>query len=316
MSSSSAAGFSGLEAARGLARRGAHVTVIEHESRLMARQLDETGGKLLAEEIEALGMAVVTGMAVGLDRWPLRRRERYPGEPQAPLLRQRRDLHRHQANFEMARDAGLSVGRAIKVDSRMRTSHPDIYAVGECAEFDGQVFGLVGPGLEQADIAVGDIAGETRSYSGSVLATRLKVVDVDIFSMGDVEQLEQRLDVQTAAYRKPDQGLYYLLALRRGAFDRCAGGRSLSGSQPGAAGGQGAPARLAVAAPAVSRRRTALGRCAAAIGRRMAGRRHHLQLHRRHARAHRRGDRDRLPVLCRCQARDRRLDRMRVMPAA
>jgi nitrite reductase (NADH) large subunit len=209
-------GLLGLEAARGLARRGAHVTVVEHESRLMARQLDETGGKLLAEEIEALGMGVVTGMAVasidgrfGVESVTLANRK--PLSCDSVVI-----CTGIRPNFEMARDAGLSVGRAIKVDSRMRTSDPDIYAVGECAEFGGQVFGLVGPGLEQADIAVADIAGEARTYSGSVLATRLKVADVDIFSMGDVEQLEQRLDVQTVTYRRPDQGLYYLLALRRG----------------------------------------------------------------------------------------------------
>ena len=98
-----------------------------------------------------------------------------------------------RANFEMARDAGLAVGRGIKVDAQMRTSDPDIYAVGECAEFDGHVFGLVGPGLEQADGRGGvNMAGEAASYAGSVPATRLKVVGIDIFSMGDVEQLDQR----------------------------------------------------------------------------------------------------------------------------
>ena len=73
-----------------------------------------------------------------------------------------------------------------------RRRDPDIYAVGECAEHNGNVYGLVAPGLEQAAVAAAHIAGEAASYRGSVPTTKLKVVGTDVFSMGDVEQLDQR----------------------------------------------------------------------------------------------------------------------------
>jgi nitrite reductase (NADH) large subunit len=209
-------GLLGLEAARGFARRGAHITVVEHESHLMARQLDLTGGQLLGRQIEAMGMTVRTGMSVkeidgdgSVEGVILGNGERIACDSVVICTGIR-------ANSNMALDAGLAVGRGIKVNAQMRTNDPDIYAVGECAEFEGHIFGLVGPGLEQAEIAVADIAGDAASYSGSVPATRLKVVGVDIFSLGDVEQVGQRTDIETVTYEKPDQGVYTLLATRRG----------------------------------------------------------------------------------------------------
>lgn len=209
-------GLLGLEAARGLAVRGAHITIVEHERHLMARQLDHEGGLLLARQIEVLGMSVRAGLAVKsidgngiVEAVNLADGETIPCDSVVICTGIR-------ANYEMARDAGLAVGRGIKVDAGMRTSDPDIYAVGECAEFEGHIFGLVGPGLEQADTAVKNIAGEEAQYSGSVPVTRLKVVGVDIFSMGDIEQLDQRPDLRTITYENADSGNYVLLALKRG----------------------------------------------------------------------------------------------------
>jgi nitrite reductase (NADH) large subunit len=109
----------------------------------------------------------------------------------------------------------------------MQTSDPDIYAAGECAEHDGNVYGLVAPGLEQAAIVAAHVSGEAASYRGSVPSTKLKVIGTDVFSMGDVEQLDQRTDVRTLAWSDPKAGLY-----RRLVFDR---GRLLAGwvSAPG-----------------------------------------------------------------------------------
>jgi nitrite reductase (NADH) large subunit len=209
-------GLLGLEAARGLASRGAQITVVEHERHLMPRQLDHEGGLGLADQIEALGINVRAGVAV--------KSIEGDGIVEAVTLADGESIACDsvvictgiRANYEIARDAGLVVGRGIKVDAQMCTSDQDIYAAGECAEFEGHIFGLVGPGLEQADVAATSIAGEEARYSGSVPVTRLKVVGVDIFSMGDVEQLDQRPDVQTVTYKKPENGTYYLLALQRG----------------------------------------------------------------------------------------------------
>lgn len=209
-------GLLGLEAARGMAVRGVEITIVEHERHLMARQLDHGAGRLLAREIEAMGIAVRTGCGV--------RAIGGHSAVESVMFTNGESLVCDsvilctgiRSNIELARDVGLAYGRGIKVDACMRTSDPDIYAVGECAEFQGHIYGLVGPGLEQAAIAAANIAGEKASYAGSVPATKLKVVGIDVFSLGDVEQLEQRTDVETIIYEPPGSSSYRLLVLKHG----------------------------------------------------------------------------------------------------
>jgi nitrite reductase (NADH) large subunit len=209
-------GLLGLEAARGMARRGAETWVVEHERHLMARQLDARAGALLVRDIAGLGLAVRSGRSVkriaGRERVEaieLSDGERVPCDTVILCTGIR-------ANIELARDIGLAVGRGIKVSASMQTTDPDIYAVGECAEFDGHIYGLVGPGFEQALVAAAHIAGEPATYAGSVPATKLKVVGTDVFSMGDVDQLEQRTDVVSQSFEDKDGKAYRRLVLRRG----------------------------------------------------------------------------------------------------
>ncbi|MBO6548067.1 MAG: FAD-dependent oxidoreductase [Rhizobiales bacterium] len=208
-------GLLGLEAARGMANRKIETIVVEHETRLMARQLDDGAGALLASQIEALGLTVKTGLSVkkinGTDR------------VESITLSNGEEIECDtlivctgiRANMEIARDAGLAVGRAISVDQYLQTSDPDIYAIGECAEYKGHVYGLVGPGLEQAAITANNISGETESYSGSLPTTKLKVVGSDVFSMGDVEQLAERIDIDTITYENKDKSIYRRLILQK-----------------------------------------------------------------------------------------------------
>lgn len=209
-------GLLGLEAARGMATRGVETFVVEHERRLMARQLDQAGGELLAKQIESIGLTVLTGCAVR----EITGNGRVEGIEFSNGQRLSCDTiivcTGIRANMEMALEAGLAVGRGIKVNERLECSLPDIYAVGECAEFDGNVYGLVGPGLEQAIIAAKCIAGEEASYAGSLPSTKLKVVGSDVFSMGDVEQLSERIDIETVAFEQQDKGYYRKLVLKKG----------------------------------------------------------------------------------------------------
>jgi nitrite reductase (NADH) large subunit len=209
-------GLLGLEAARGMAARGTETWVIEHERHLMVRQLDERAGALLARDIAALGITVRTGKSV----------TRITGNARVEAIEL---SHGEQvscdtvilctgirANIELARDIGLAVGRGIKVSATLQTSDPDIYAAGECAEFEDHIYGLVGPGFEQALTAAAHIAGEPTSYAGSVPATKLKVVGTDVFSMGDVEQLDQRNDVKAASFEGKEGSAYRKLVIQRG----------------------------------------------------------------------------------------------------
>jgi nitrite reductase (NADH) large subunit len=88
-------------------------------------------------------------------------------------------------NAEIARTAGLTVNRGIVVDDRLETSARGIYAIGECAEHNGQCYGIVEPAYEHARVLAQCLVGSDQCYSGSVLATNLKVSGVRVFSAGD-----------------------------------------------------------------------------------------------------------------------------------
>lgn len=183
-------GLLGLEAARAMQRFNTEVCVIEHYSRLMMRQLDEGAAQHLLRHVTALGIEVVLNDGV--------RRVLGEGAATGVQLRSERVIACDtvlvatgiRPTIELARGAGLHVGRGIRVDDRMLTSDPHIYAVGECAEHRGRVYGIVAPGFEQAAVVAHSIAGGRANYRGSVVATRLKVLNLPVFSVGTVTEEE------------------------------------------------------------------------------------------------------------------------------
>ena len=207
-------GLLGLESARAMARHHTEVWVVEHNDRLMPRQLDTEGAALLKARVEALGIRVRLGDGVTAilgDREVSGIRLRSGAIIACDTVVVATGI---RPNIRLALDAGIAVGRGIKVDDAMRTSDPRIYAVGECAEHRGVVYGLVAPGFEQAGVAAHALAGGQSRYPGSVAATRLKVLSTPVFSMGEIGA-EQPLDgVREAVYR--DAVGYRKLMLRRG----------------------------------------------------------------------------------------------------
>jgi len=207
-------GLLGLEAARGMRRKGCTVTVIEHEPQLMPRQLDKAGGETLAAAIAALGVEVRTGTAV----------KRISGTHRVEGLVLAGDATLAcdtviictgvRANTALAKSAGLNAARGILVDDRMQTSDPDIYAVGECAEHDGKVVGLVGPGYAQAEAAARAIAGHDANYIPVQDATKLKVIGADVFSAGPIPQLDAGVAIKSYVWRDGDS--YRRIFLDRG----------------------------------------------------------------------------------------------------
>lgn len=210
-------GLLGLEAARAMAAQGARVCVVEHEMRLMPRQLDAAAAGLLAARLEALGVSCLTGVRVEEVLAPA-------GAVTGLRLSTGETLAADtlvvcagvRAETQLARDMGLAVHRGILVDAAMRTSHPHVYAAGECAELDDRVEGLVGPCLDQAETAAKTICGEPAAFARAAPATRLKVVDVEVFSIGEVEALEERPGVRAFAWRDPARGLYRRVFVERG----------------------------------------------------------------------------------------------------
>jgi len=182
-------GLLGLEAAKALQDLGLETHVVEFAPRLMAVQLDDSAGRLLRKKIEALGATVhlqknTKEIVAGTER-----RSRLVFADGTSL---ETDIIVFSAGIrprdELARAAGLVVGErgGIKIDSHCRTSNPDVYAIGECALWDGRVFGLVAPGYQMAEVAARHIAGETNvQFLGADLSTRLKLMGVDVASIGD-----------------------------------------------------------------------------------------------------------------------------------
>ncbi|SPF78418.1 Nitrite reductase [NAD(P)H] [Pseudoprimorskyibacter insulae] len=209
-------GLLGLEAARGMRRRGCDVTLIEHESHLMPRQLDLEAGSKLAERICALGVDVMTGRAVReitgthrVDRilFADGSREEFDTVIICTGVR---------ANTDLAQQAGIAFSRGITVGDQMQTSDPLIYAVGECCEHRGRMYGLVGPGYEQAKVAAEALTGGAPRFAGAIPATKLKVIGAEVFSVGEIEQLEARANVRSHVWR--GQGAYRRIFIERGAL--------------------------------------------------------------------------------------------------
>ena len=204
-------GLLGLEAAHGLALRGMRVTVVHLASNLMERQLDEAAGWLLKSNLEARGMNVLTGA----DTAEILGDARVEGV----RLKDGRTLKADlvvmavgiRPRVELARQAGLAVGRGIHVDDHMTTSDPRVLAVGECVEHRGQVHGLVAPLWEMCRALADGLIDRPTGYAGSVTSTRLKVSGVDVFSAGEFAGGD---GVQDIVLRDAVGGIYKRLSVR------------------------------------------------------------------------------------------------------
>ena len=182
-------GLLGLEAANALKNMALATHVVEFAPGLMGTQLDDGGAAMLRGMIEDLGVAVHTGkntrrIVAGQSR--RHRLEFADGEAlEADVVVFSAGI---RPRDELARGCGLAVGDrgGIVVDEHLRTSDPSIFAVGECALYDGRIFGLVAPGYEMAKTAANFLAGdEAAAFRGADMSTKLKLLGVDVGSIGD-----------------------------------------------------------------------------------------------------------------------------------
>ena len=178
-------GLLGLEAAYGLAKAGAPVTLVHLMDRLMERQLDAPAGALLKSLVEKKGIRVLlnasTGRILGEDRVEgveLSDGQRIDAD--AVIL-----AAGIRPNIGLAREAGIPVNRGVIVDDQLQTGVEGIFALGECAEHRGTCYGLVEPAYEQARVLAQHLRGRAAAYHGSVVSTNLKVSGVSVFSAGD-----------------------------------------------------------------------------------------------------------------------------------
>lgn len=178
-------GLLGLEAAYGLAKAGAPVTLLHLMDRLMERQLDLPAADLLKTLVERKGIRILLNASTA--------RIHGDGHVEAVELADGSRIDADavifaagiKPNVALAKEAGIAVNRGVVVNDVMQTSSSDIFALGECAEHRGTCYGLVEPAYEQARVLARHLAGRPVAYQGSVVSTNLKVSGVSVFSAGD-----------------------------------------------------------------------------------------------------------------------------------
>ncbi|MDP2098638.1 MAG: FAD-dependent oxidoreductase [Methylobacter sp.] len=181
-------GLLGLEAAKALMDLDLKTHVVEFAPRLMAAQLDDAGGAMLRLKIENLGVTVHTGKNTSIitDGEHCVNKMCFADGEELET-----DIVLFSAGIcprdELARACGLEVGQrgGIVIDNQCRTSDENIYAIGECALWNSITYGLVAPGYAMARTVVADLRGGYASFTGADTSTKLKLMGVDVASIGD-----------------------------------------------------------------------------------------------------------------------------------
>jgi len=203
-------GLLGLEAAKVLCDSGLHVTVVHAGKTLMNAQLDELGGEMLERQIESHGIFVRTGRTI----------EEVLGSPDVDGVRldDGKTLAADmlvlacgvRPRIDVARASGLPINKGIIVNDTLATEVPGVYAIGECAEHAGRLYGIVAPAWDQAAVLADVLTGANPQarYRGSKVYTRLKVAGIDVASMGrlepelDSDEVVQVVETRRGSYRK------------------------------------------------------------------------------------------------------------------
>ena len=183
-------GLLGLELAAALKHKKVKITIIQRASRLMERQLDRISSKLLAEEVQLRDIQIYFDNEVSTVF-----ETENPNEIEI-ALKSGRIITANAIvytigtipNIELAKESGISCGRGVKVNQYLQSSNPNIFAIGEIAEFNNQLFGITSAAEEQADVLANFMAGDISSfYKGSVLMNILKLEDINLCSIGEIE---------------------------------------------------------------------------------------------------------------------------------
>lgn len=179
-------GLLGLETARALSILGLKVAVLEVVSRLLPRQLDEEGAQILKSQVEKFGIEVI--LETTCSQFLLEGTKKYlitkeSGKLEADFFVISAGI---RSNIDIAKQSGINAERGIIADKNLRTNYDDIFAAGDCAEFNGIIYGIIPAAIEQGKSAAANIIGRQTEYKGTLFQTTLKVVGIDLTSLGIV----------------------------------------------------------------------------------------------------------------------------------
>jgi nitrite reductase (NADH) large subunit len=208
-------GLLGLEFASRLSKLGQQVEVVEIHPRLLPMQLDQDGSAILDDDLRKLGIHASLGVRIT----EVLGKEAVAGvsldngkEVSGELILISAGV---KPDIKLATDAGLKVDKGVVVDEYLRTSADDVYAAGDVTEFHGQVYGIIPPAVEQADVASANMLGnEKRVYSGTISSTTLRVAGVSLTSMGVVNPEGPRYKEIKSIHRQ--EGIYKKIVLDQG----------------------------------------------------------------------------------------------------
>lgn len=206
-------GLLGLEAANGLMKLGMNVTVVHLSDVLMNVQMDELSGGLLRQSLEVNGMKfkmpAQTQQILGTDQ--VEAVEFSDGtKVDADMVVMAVGI---RPNIALGQKMGLDINRGILVGDQLRTSAKNIYALGECVEHNGQLYGLVAPLYEQAAVLAKELAGTDAAYQGSFVSTKLKVTGISLFSAGDFHDSEE---TESLVFKDLAKNIYRKVVLKDG----------------------------------------------------------------------------------------------------
>lgn len=198
-------GLLGLEAGNALRKLGKKVMVVEFFPRLLPRQLDVPGAGRLQKMMENMGFS----FRLGAKTQEMTGEDRVKGvvlEGGETLVAEMVIISAGvRPNLELAKALGLDHEKGIKVDDRLMTSKPDIFAAGDVAEYRGVPYGIWPAAMEQGQVAGVNMAGGEAVYKGSVMASTLKVVGIDLASAGEIDvdnKFESKTISEKEAYKK------------------------------------------------------------------------------------------------------------------
>jgi nitrite reductase (NADH) large subunit len=211
-------GIMGIEVAFALKQRNPDVKVvlIHRQAHLMNRELDAEAGGFLLKQVEKAGIQVCLNCSVA----------ECAGETELEQIRlsdgQWLDCDTLVSctgvipNIQLAQEAGLAVGRGIRVNQHMQTSDPWIYAVGDCIEYNGKTYGTLAPGIEQAAVAADNILGIQRVYRDAVVSMQAKIKHLPVFSLSSSYPPGHDAPVVTISYRNEQAVCFRQLNICRG----------------------------------------------------------------------------------------------------